>query len=538
MFQVRKGFAVVASAAIVVTLLGACSGTNNGSSQAAPTVSPSASPAPSASAAPTATPEKPIELLWLNKNAPTSDDTFVQKYLEQKFNVKITNMRVDNSTWNDQLNLKLASKEIPDVFFVSGPQPIQPLLEQYVSQGFLAEIPEETIREKMPEYAKSIDKYDPLMWADAKVDGKGYAIPMFTIEANTSFLNYYNGTWLKNIGYDAPPETLEQYVDVLTKFRNNDPDGNGQKDTYGISGMGKNVQELAFAGIFGAFQVMPFHWMEDENGKLVFGMVTEKARAAFKEINRLYKEGVIDPEFITNDFAKTRNDFIAQKFGTHQDVWYAAVPEVGSTTKAIAKNGGTLVTGKPVEGPYGPGVGFGWTALSSYIGMGIQVQGDAKKMDKIFEILNALYVDEEVFLTTKYGELGVHYDMVDGYPVSKEEWLDSAKRSNEVGTSMYSFFRGGSDELQQYYYPQDFLAFKKKMTENVPVLPNRVTFAVEAIAKYPNLNALQLEYFIKLIVGQVDTDAGFDNFVAEWKRSGGQEITDEVNRKQESRKQQ
>jgi putative aldouronate transport system substrate-binding protein len=70
----------------------------------------------------------------------------------------------------------------------------------------------------------------------------------------------------------------------------------------------------------------------------------------------------------------------------------------------------------------------------------------------------------------------------------------------------------------------------------VPVMPNKITFAVAATAKYPNLTALQLEYFIKLIVGEVDTDKGFDTFVEQWKKSGGQEITDQVNQKQKDRK--
>ena len=99
----------------------------------------------------------PIDILWLSFYGPETDDTYVQKYLEEKFNVKLTNMIIDRQNWDDQLNPKLASGEIPDVFWVWGINE----LNNYVNQGILAEQFKEEIIEKMPGYAQCVEEIDP-----------------------------------------------------------------------------------------------------------------------------------------------------------------------------------------------------------------------------------------------------------------------------------------------------------------------------------------------------------------------------------------
>ena len=40
----------------------------------------------------------------------------MQKQLEQKFNVKIKNVKFDRQGWKDKFNVLLASGQIPDIF--------------------------------------------------------------------------------------------------------------------------------------------------------------------------------------------------------------------------------------------------------------------------------------------------------------------------------------------------------------------------------------------------------------------------------------
>ena len=56
-------------------------------------------------------------------------------------------------------------------------------------------------------------------------------------------------------------------------------------------------------------------------------------------------------------------------------------------------------------------------------------------------------------------------------------------------------------------------------------------------AKYwANLQTLEDAYLIKAVIGEADTDKAFDDFKANWLKSGGQELTDEVNKVYAERK--
>lgn len=515
----KKWIATTSAVVIAATFVTACS---NGTNSASP------SPSATGSVAPTAkSDDKPIELKWLSFNPPDKDDSPVQQYLEKKFNVKITNMRIDRANWKEQLNVKLASKEIPDVFYMNSTDEI----DNYASQGLLMELPVDMMKKSMPKYAKTVDEMDAKLWKYGLSGGKSYAVPLYWPDGETSFLPGYNGKWLKAIGMNEPPKTLKEFEDMMYKFRNNDPDGNGKKDTYGISARGKDGITQSFNSVFGAYRIDPWKWVEDKDGKLQYGMTTEQARQAFKTLNKWYKDSVIDPEFITEDWAKLRSDFASGRFGVMDSgLYYHYTDVVGPEFKA--KNPDSeVVVGKPVEGPNGPGLGTSFGLKNSYVGMGIQVEKDAKKRDKIFEILETLANDEQAYLMTFYGEVGKHYDLVQGVPVPKAEYLDPAKRGALIGGgSYYNFFAAKSKPMLKYDLPADKFAFRKKTTEGVPTLVDKVMFTNPEAKNFPDIAKLQNEYFIKFIIGEVDTDKGFDDFVALWKKSGGQTITDTANK--------
>src|SRR5690606_34001955 len=112
------------------------------------------------------------------------------------------------------------------------------------------------------------------------------------------FLPAFNAEWLKNIGYDAAPTTLEELEDVLIKFRNNDPDNNGKKDTYGISARGKDTlgSNQIFNTVFAAYGIRSSGWLLQEDDTVQLSLVSEQAREVYRTLNRWYEAGIIDPE--------------------------------------------------------------------------------------------------------------------------------------------------------------------------------------------------------------------------------------------------
>ncbi|MBD2870606.1 extracellular solute-binding protein [Paenibacillus arenilitoris] len=501
-------------------LLAACSG-NNGGGEGGGTNGAGEGGGPGGAAA-------PIEISWLSFNPPDKDGTEVQKALEEKFGVKFKNIRVERQKYNEQLFLKISAGEIPDVIYTESPGQLAELAQQ----GVLAELPEAEIRSEMAEYAPTLDELDPSLWTYGLYDGKSYGVPLAWPIGNLPFLSGYNAEWLNKIGYAEPPTNLEEFEDVLRKFRNDDPDGNGAKDTYGISAAGADRRN--FTSVFGAFGIKP-EWMVDENGVVYNGLITDQAREAFRLLQKWYKEDLIDKEFITKNAQDAHNDFYNRKVGIRDWMSFQFDPTVGILGVAFKASNpdNEIVVGKPLEGPDGPGTALSYGSKNGFIAMGKPVAEDEAKKKKIYELLNALATDEETFLLASFGIEGEHYDLVDGVAASKPEFASEANKLSIGAGLFYGIFTQKSTLMEKHDYPKSSLEFAAAMDEG---MEGRKHYAVpwsvpEVAEQYPDLGTLETESYIKFITGELDLDEDFDKFVSDWKTMGGQALTDAINEK-------
>jgi putative aldouronate transport system substrate-binding protein len=475
-----------------------------------------------------ATSAAPVEFSWLQMNIP-GNNTITQQYVEKLFNVKIKPIGYDRSNWQQQINIKLASGEKPDLFgntdlgfgdFLN-----------YQKQGLIGEISVDTIRKYAPNYSKMIDDFDKSAWEVGMIGGKNYGIPKFYSEGGSPFIPAYNEAWLKKIGYSAPPKTLAELDDVLTKFRNNDPDGNGKKDTYGISARGKDTlgSNQIFNTVFAAHGVRPAGWILVD-GKVQLGLASEQAREAYKMLNKWYKDGIIDPEFVTDDNTSNRAKFASGKIGMFDQGQWTTYHKSGLLGMDAQKAGVSLAVGTPVIGPAGKMLGIVQGFKQSPFALGADTVKDEKKVEAILKIIDKTATDKEVYIRTTYGELGVHYDMVDGGPVMKAEYADVAKASASIGTS--SFVLGSNPVMVQYEYPSEKQAFKVKANDkNITLLADVMQLKILPSwdANKAALEKMLKEYQLKFIVGEVDLDKGFDNYVAELNKIGLEKATAEAN---------
>ncbi|SFJ72300.1 putative aldouronate transport system substrate-binding protein [Paenibacillus sp. UNC496MF] len=122
--------------------------------------------------------------------------------------------------------------------------------------------------------------------------------------------------WLDKLGLKEP-KTLDEYYNVLKAFKEKDPDGNGKNDTYGLSTSGLyDVQGFMSAAGLKARYVM-------KDGKRTIPYATEAAVPMYEWFAKLVKEGIMDPNFVTNDTGKMRNLFLTDRVGmvTYWDAW-------------------------------------------------------------------------------------------------------------------------------------------------------------------------------------------------------------------------
>jgi len=524
--NVLKMLILPTAIALVLSACGGNKGGNNGGSNTAP---PPASTTESGETGKDEEKGSPIEISWLNFYLP-GKDTITQKYVEELFNVKITPLGYDRSNMQQQINIMLASGVKPD--YIGNTDLSFPDFLGYVKQGLIGELPVEKIREYAPNYSAMVDKYDPTAWNVAVVDGVNYGIPRIYGEGSSPFLPGYNKKWLTNIGYDAPPTTLEELEDVLTKFRNNDPDQNGKKDTYGMSARGKDTlgSNQIFNTVFAAHGIRTSGWYLKEDNTVEHVLVSEQARMAYKLLNKWYKAGIIDPEFITDDANSYRAKFVDGKTGMmDQMMWYHYHSE-GAVGADAAKTGLEFVVGTPVIGPGGQKNGIVQGYKQNPYAIGADAVKDEAKVKKILEMVDRIATDKEVYMKVMFGEEGVHYDVVDGGAVRKAEFSDIAKSTSTVGTT---FFKAADNpDMLDYEYSKDKQAYKKELNkEDINILYD-VMQLVDLPSWTENRDALDKmlkEYQLKFVVGEVDLDAGFDNYVAELNRIGLAKATEEAN---------
>jgi putative aldouronate transport system substrate-binding protein len=123
--------------------------------------------------------------------------------------------------------------------------------------------------------------------------------------------------WLDKLHLQQP-KTLDDFYTVLKAFKEQDPDGNGKNDTYGLSTAGLyDIQGfMSAAGV-------KYKYVIDDKGKRTIPYATDAAIPIYEWFAKLSKEGILDPNFSTNDSAKMRDLFLTDRVGmiTYWDAW-------------------------------------------------------------------------------------------------------------------------------------------------------------------------------------------------------------------------
>ncbi|CAM2810622.1 extracellular solute-binding protein [Paenibacillus taichungensis] len=199
----------------------------------------------------------------------------------------------------DQFNLLISTKELPDVIYynwadaVGGP-------EKMIKDGRIIRL-NELIDSYAPNLKRIIESDPEVKKQIALDDGTIYMFPLLKLDALK--LNATSGLiirqdWLDKLNLKVPTNIDEWYI-VLKAFKEQDPNGNGKPDelpftgNWGPGNLTKLHDFAAAFGVIGGFQL---------NGDQVeFGPIQPGYRDFLETMAKWYKEGLIDPEIMTND---------------------------------------------------------------------------------------------------------------------------------------------------------------------------------------------------------------------------------------------
>ena len=132
-------------------------------------------------------------------------------------------------------------------------------------------------------------------------DGKMMAIPDISPGMDAVPIAYVRADWMKELGLDEP-ETFDDLVDIAQNFLKKNPGGNV---TDGIAVSQEIIQEGGgiwhINGLFSSFGAYPKMWLEESDGSVVYGSLTNEVKDALIEIRKLVDNDIIDPSFAVRD---------------------------------------------------------------------------------------------------------------------------------------------------------------------------------------------------------------------------------------------
>jgi putative aldouronate transport system substrate-binding protein len=428
-------------------------------------------------------------------------------YIEKNIGVQVNVTLPPLNGYDEKLNVIMASSEPPDLLNTSDPS----WFIHFVNQKALT--PLNDYIEKYGAHLKA--KIPKEAWDNVTVNGNIYAIPSLNEVKGTEIV-YARKDWLDKLGLQ-PPRTIEEYTAVMKAFAERDPDGNGKKDTYGLSILERLRRTSPFLGAFG---VQMKAWYE-RDGKLVYSGILPEMKEALMYFRSLYDENVLDPEFPLNKIDVLGEKIVSGRVGLFSAAWSDTRSHIAANRKKDPK-----AEWIPLEFPIGLGGKHGVYSTSivrSYNVVPIkseQAEAVVKFLDFVAgpgQISLKLGFENEIW-TRVNGKLSIRFDehSKHGYRGIYGALADMA--DPDVTRDR---LEGLGEQFRLYDNLQRIEHNLMEDQFNGPPTP--------AMGKHQiKLSKLQEETFTRIIAGLSPIEE-FDAFVKKWKEAGGDEITGEVN---------
>lgn len=389
-----------------------------------------------------------------------------------------------------------------------------------------------------------------------------YIVP--EVQTVTAWAIYYRADWLEAIGFvdedgnAKAPVTLDEFEYVMKAFSGTDlfTDANGNKSgvTYGIS---PNTSNFYVNPLYGAFGITP-DWDITEDGEVSYMYAREEFKPYLEWMNKMYKQGWIDPTFNQNTGFTDRDDWYNGRVGCimtngegHME-WVVGNFEKSQGEGKVIVGPAPVGTGNVSEltgctlGVAGEG---GFSNWGGYYG-GYAITKSTADPYKTLDLLEYL-VSPEGSMLRLYGIEGQHYTVdangdivvdIDGRNAERINYFASV--TNEDGTTscaglheMGSLF-GYNVDWDHYeetgeitvatdigmLYPKykelvsNALEYAK--TVQTPKLLNVTAYPSAIDSKKTEVMNLSSQFINKAIIGTVNLTDGWDKMISDLEGAG------------------
>ncbi len=370
------------------------SSTSTSTNAPAESAEPSATEASEAPAAEEVVKPEKITMM-VNKTFLTPEqgqDKVTEKFKELT-GVELAVTSIDHNSYNDQLALAFASGDVADVVILSAEY-----YAAYANQGALADITDYWEASESKKSGRIDEKYIDAL----RINDRLYA---FTAARGNGCVTYLRQDWLDKLGL-AVPTTYDEYIKVLEAFTNNDPDGNGQKDTYGVTAAGIISTEAPWTNYLPEFWQDSYpDFYQKEDGTWVDGFSEQATADALQRLKDAYAKGIIDMEVTTNKTSACRDKLYNGNVGAFT-YW------AGKWNMQLEQNLQNLFPeGKLVAMPAIAEIGSYTERQCPVIAITSKCENPAGVFKYLFETMIDGGEGQKLFC---YGVEGTHWEMKDG----------------------------------------------------------------------------------------------------------------------------
>ncbi|TCZ76605.1 extracellular solute-binding protein [Paenibacillus albiflavus] len=479
--------------AMLMLVTTACS-SGGGDKGASSTPTPNAGSTPAASA-------DPVKITIVDKDL-AADDPLIKGIEEgmkaEGKNVKIEIVPVQSGTYSEKLGLLLQSGTIPDLIYFQG--------------GDYQFAKTQQILEDLTPYIEKSTYVKAAMSPFNQVRTKNYPYLVW-LSPTTTKIPVVRQDWFDQTasGKDliANP-TVDNYYNFFKELK----EKNKTKFAYTVPGDLEEIDTL-FGQAFGLTST----WIKGADGKYTFGKTTEFEKNKLDFYAKLYKEDLLDHEFLT------------KKWDTKEKAFYDGDAAVIAGTqgkvidlynqKMTSQNGATA-TVMPL--PAAKGVGQGYSPIDvSKESRGFAISTTSKNKDMAFAVLEFLASPKGQMLD-KLGVEGEQYQIVDGKIKLTEksaEWYARFVDSN-VNFKPDKEFDPSTPFLSAPAFKSLEMVAAMSTKDNAFIMP------AELASKWDACVAVYKEFAANYVIGK-KTAADFDKFVQDWNAAGGKDITEYAN---------
>lgn len=468
------------------------------------------------------------------------NNIYIKAYLEQ-LGIKLSyKWVVPQDQFQQKLNISIASGDLPDLMWLNNTA-----LTSLVENDMLYDLTD-LFKNNTTQLTKDIMLQDETSFNTAKFGGKLMALPYTGSAIDSLQIMYLRQDWLQKLNLPEP-KTMQDVLAIASAFAKKDPDGNGKDDTFGMALLKSFLTETHAnaTGFFVGYHAYPKKWVKDSSGKLAYGSTLPEVKTALKQLQDMYKDGLIDKEFGVKDRPKVVETLAAGKVGLQ----FGGMSSPGSVLQTSVDNDPKAEwKAYPIPSiDSKPATPIAKMPITLYYGVNKKSKHPEAVM-KLLEFGTKGYSNQDTnndYGTNKNG-IPVYMYAAIGYEPAKKNLnahlnvlealknKDASKLSVEESgyyTKIVDFRNGNRKNWGQeriFGTPSSFDVINQYVTSNNMVYDGFYGSPTPTmVEKLSTLDKMEEEVFTKIIMGQsIDS---FDKFVEDWKKLGGDQITKEIN---------